>query len=1139
MSDKIPDIKGDRPVRKGKASGKGVGFLEIHVMGRPLASSGSGDPVKTGPSPSLSVYQGVLARHQALLDSADREFTATNGSDSIADQRKAYRDAVGSHRRVDPASEPVDALGMLRNRVVAANTLLKASARRDVRLVKSRQARGQEAQHKELSGDLAEVKRTYLLEGTAAQLAKATPGVNEPAFQTVIAAIGALEEAKRGVDPKAAMPAQQGQDVTDKANALIGAAQAYLVGAAALDPGASDKIKSAVASKARVCDALIKQARHLALSAQFDALPVPSKASPWDEQTQVKATGLRAALAFERGGQPATGLVGKGESTSYWIREKSASAVVGGDSGDRLCIFKPTAGEEPANGSNDRKGAGAVKEALASGNAKLFAQQTGIDLGVPETGVVSVAQFALDDGNPSKAPLLGSAQMNAGSNVAELRETDPAVLARVPKEDVHKLALMDIMSLSMDRHGGNVMVDTSDPNTPRMIPIDHGASLPARADFNEVRKRFAGVRSTVSGVVETVNTTLASRAAFEAFDPKMVEQLRRLDPAAMEAGMKRQRDALAQVHPGLDPAEKVGDDSFHMSKRAMMFTRLAAKTLSPAEVQIALGVHGEALFDVPDTGFDALAQQVIAEQQPKKAALQEALGLPSALQLKVINFLRTANWADYNALGQQDPDLTFMRDPVNALKLYKTGQVNPNPPAAPVPVDRITVAQGDAMTDATALQEIVQAFPQMKSWTEGLAKTPDDQHKDGHEKSRKAAFATWTRLKAVDPAGDLYREAIAATGAADVDRLLDILNTVLIWQQVKAQNKQDAIIKGKVTTSGFEMMRTALLQDGVAQANQTLSADTKTAGDKVTDDQSRLASVAKLATALDALLSTMKLPVTAQFQQQVAAARQQSATGDPAGAERILAGLWNAVNAAYETDRQEKFKRSGAKILALLPRKVLPPTMDEAAERQFVTGIEQGFSQLTLRLLFTYTTTAKEKLDALRSLPDRPDLPPADVAQNEDDDGDEPEAVEDDQAEDELEDDAPQDDADDADDAPVIAAVGPALPGFDWHESSAKRVLKLAVSQGLIKKGKTGLGEAIRSVKKVRKAVGGIKPTTSVAKQTKTWLEAYEAYNLFGVFVGSRLRRLSDRPEWQAYCDGARAEVVARVEEARGPAGIT
>ena len=52
----------------------------------------------------------------------------------------------------------------------------------------------------------------------------------------------------------------------------------------------------------------------------------------------------------------------------------------------------------PIGFDSDKPGAGAVKEALASANAKLLAAQTGIDLGVPETSVVAVPRYALRGG---------------------------------------------------------------------------------------------------------------------------------------------------------------------------------------------------------------------------------------------------------------------------------------------------------------------------------------------------------------------------------------------------------------------------------------------------------------------------------------------------------------------------------------------------------------------------------------------------------------------------------------------------------------------------------------------------------------------------------------------------------------------
>src|SRR5208282_5928842 len=186
------------------------------------------------------------------------------------------------------------------------------------------------------------------------------------------------------------------------------------------------------------------------------------------------------------------------------------------------------------------------KEALASANAKLFGAMTGIDLGVPETNVVSIGAYAVAGANPKDPPLIGSAQQHAGVS-KQIADLPRAALKQVKAAEAHKMALMDIMSLSVDRHGGNIMVDDADATNPRLIPIDHGGTLPSRGDFPDVKKRMAGVTFSAVGArpdASVVNTLLTIPASYETFDPEMQAKIQLLRPDEMEQGMKDQRDAL-------------------------------------------------------------------------------------------------------------------------------------------------------------------------------------------------------------------------------------------------------------------------------------------------------------------------------------------------------------------------------------------------------------------------------------------------------------------------------------------------------------------------------------------------------------------------------------------------------------------
>jgi hypothetical protein len=111
-----------------------------------------------------------------------------------------------------------------------------------------------------------------------------------------------------------------------------------------------------------------------------------------------------------------------------------------------------------------------------------------------------------------------------------------------------------------------------------------------------------------------------------------------------------------------------------MSKRSMMFMKAASRDLSPAEIQIAIGQHGEELFDADDAHFDGIAARIIADMKAKSAGYTEIFTSSSGRLDEIVKTLQTNGWApDHGGLAAW-----IMADPVGALKLYKSGAVNAN-----------------------------------------------------------------------------------------------------------------------------------------------------------------------------------------------------------------------------------------------------------------------------------------------------------------------------------------------------------------------------------------------------------------------------------------------------------------------------
>lgn len=1011
------------------------------------------------------------------------------------------------------------------NRVLLRRTQ-KAAV--DVLRQQRKQVQTQAAQYDAMASVVADVKRSYLPEGAAKNIGqqKLAP---EPEFKAYLAALQSLENGKRGLDPRQPVPLNQAKALKDNCDAVVTAAHAYLTRYNTLQ--APDQQSKESLSKKRYCEESLLSARHYGMAMDIEMAGRPTAEQPWDRETEVRMAGVRAAFSYEQGYQQATALGddgSQGASDSYWIKSKSVVETQDGQTGQRDAsletnkrgdfIFKPAAGEDPPRGSNDRKGAGAVKEALAAANAKLFAAQTGIDLGVPETSVVSIGQYAIRGGDPAQPPMIGSAQQHAGSST-QIKDLPPDALKTIKPEQAQKIALMDIMSLSVDRHEGNIMVDNADPTDPKLIPIDHGGTLPSRADFAETKSRMA-VGYSLNGGAKTVNTLLKIPAAFEKFDADMLAKIDLLNPAEIEQGMKDQRDALARVHPDLDPAGKVGDESFHMSKRAMMFLKRAATTLSPAEIQLALVAYGEELFDAPDNTFDALADTIIADAAPKKPAYQEFLAYSPDKQEQILKWLHDNGWSVTSEVGEASPQNLMMRDPVNALKLYKSQTVNPNPPvadalpAAPFPVN------GNADADDTAKNDMRADFPGLE---------------DCNAAQWKQRLAAWTAINAKGGIAE-YRRAVAATGATaeegagGANGLRAVYQALVAWEDINKPANQAALaaLQPQTTTrSIWEILQRAIKAAGwkTLGAQQLNAAD---AAGALIDTTEALRDAAKRVLGdVTALLG--RLTDTAV----IAALTDTSQAADFADQAEDIEARLDADN--IEDDDVAQAEAEVRTLDAYLSAFALKELNTEALRLASAMD-ERAFTGQDAINIANFKTSAERETslpEAIKTLdqlliidkksantPLKPVVPQAAQPVGADDDDQQSET------DSETDTDSEKDDADDGGNAPA----GSTLPGFDWSQKNASAVKKAAIAAGMMKDKDTGMTGALKAINKARGTLGSMKANLANDKKIAVLEKTFEAYTKFGIFIGSKLRMASNDRGWVEYCNTAASLVDFETE---------
>ena len=561
----------------------------------------------------------------------------------------------------------------------AAGSLGAARARETAAARQQKLTDQQKAQYDEMAPVLADVARTYFTPNAAAgsgRLKKESLNAGTH-FKTYLGALEGLEtlKAQAGANPSA----QQLTALKTAADRVAQAAQAHLdhFDRDLKDSEKSDKI---ALRKKQICGEGLKAARHYAIATELQGIGAPTTAQPWSQEQQVRVNGLRAQFAFETGYKKAARLGGGGQSESYWVE----SVPPGSKDKDatKNFIFKPAAGEKSA--LSDPKGAGAVKESLASAKAKLFEQQTGIDLGVPETSVTTIGSYAIASADGGNEPKIGSIQQFAKSD-GELPEQGPGILDRIHPEECQRMALNDIMALNVDRHVGNFMVQNgAGPNgSPKLVPIDHGCTLPTLADFKHTAVEFGGIAGNYSK-----NILLHMPGAHEKFSQDMQDRIALIEPDKIAAGTKDHLAALDRVNPGLDATAKVPQESIDLSTRVMKFLKRAAPTLSPAEIQIAIAQNKD-IFANPNQDIEQVADQIIQDAAPKGPGYAEYFGLSGDQRKKIVKRLMENKWVKYAG----EADEFIMKDPVTALKLYK-GNV------AKGPADAATAARGVNMQTA-------------------------------------------------------------------------------------------------------------------------------------------------------------------------------------------------------------------------------------------------------------------------------------------------------------------------------------------------------------------------------------------------------------------------------------------------------
>jgi hypothetical protein len=199
-------------------------------------------------------------------------------------------------------------------------------------------------------------------------------------------------------------------------------------------------------------------------------------------------------------------LCGEGVGGTYFLKDDSSKIIA---------VFKPADEEahainnpkqnltdsdsSDAESRDDRRspkkglkvGEGVMKECAA-----YLLDKNGF-AGVPATFLVKCAHWAfhqfdeptLDPNSDSLEPPPGKRLKLKVGSLQQYVEHDCASWdispSRFPVNEVHRIGVLDIRMLNLDRHGGNILVKHRDGFT-KLVPIDHGYCLPSTIELEDL-----------------------------------------------------------------------------------------------------------------------------------------------------------------------------------------------------------------------------------------------------------------------------------------------------------------------------------------------------------------------------------------------------------------------------------------------------------------------------------------------------------------------------------------------------------------------------------------------------------------------------------------------------------------------------
>ncbi len=500
----------------------------------------------------------------------------------------------------------------------------------------------------EITRSLNAMDRETFPTGQAAILEKKEKG--DTTFDAYIAALKRCEQGDRDMDGAVA-------NLKTRAQAYLDAYNDFNI--------VKQKLNT---TKKKACEETLRdvadlEQRRNGIAQGLDQLGPP----PWNSRTEMQAASLKASADLDSvSGRSAKILEGGGVNKAFWIERGVGSQ---NDRPAKTFIFKPQVNVQP-DIQGFPHGCEASREAMTGRAAEMLSSMSGIEFAMPNTQVVSLTEGQLPPGSLTGVPVARNGQQIKGSlqefapTDGELRQGSVSTRRKVTPESCQKIAMLDTVTLNCDRHAGNLLVKPGANQTVDIVPIDHGLTFPPAASLGVLAENLGSEK----------NTLLKMPGAYEDFTPAMLTAIASLEPDAMRGAMGKEKTDIEAVHP--ETQGKITDECLDISRRATMFLQLAAPTLPPAVVQVALGQNAEQLLDpnIDDNTFRQRAALVIQDALAQKDATREYFLLTDEERMAMRARLKVNGWPERNgALNER----WMLANLTLALQLYKADVLNP------------------------------------------------------------------------------------------------------------------------------------------------------------------------------------------------------------------------------------------------------------------------------------------------------------------------------------------------------------------------------------------------------------------------------------------------------------------------------